>query len=30
VYDLPVSDKQLERVATAVQEREEIREKLFT
>ena len=30
VYDLPVSDEQLERVATAVQEREEIREKLFT
>ena len=30
VYDLPVSDEQLARVATAVQEREEIREKLFT
>jgi len=29
VYDLPVTDEQLTRVATAVQEREEIREKLF-
>jgi uncharacterized membrane protein len=30
VYDLPVSDEQLARVAKAVQEREEIREQLFS
>jgi hypothetical protein len=29
VYDLPATDEQLARVSTAVQEREEIREKLF-